>query len=230
MKQSEFDRFADEYRTLHAANTRVSGEPPEFFAEYKVRDVAQIVQMGSCTVERILDFGAGIGTSVPHFRRAFPDAHLTCVDVSEKSLELGSERFPAAAEFRYFDGKTLPFPEGRFDLVFVACVFHHIDPDEHAALISELYRVLRIDGIIAVFEHNPLNPLTVRAVKSCAFDENAILIPAQQMKARVGEAGFRDPRIRFRLFIPGALRRLRPVERYLQWCPLGAQYSVIGRK
>ena len=42
MDDAEFDRFADDYRSLHAANIRASGETPEFFAEYKVRDVARI--------------------------------------------------------------------------------------------------------------------------------------------------------------------------------------------
>ena len=98
------------------------------------------------------------------------------------------------------------------------------------ALLRELHRVLRSGGMVAVFEHNPLNPVTVRAVNTCPFDENAILIPPWRMKASVEEAGFQDARIRFRLFVPGALRRLRPIEAALYWCPLGAQYSVMAAK
>lgn len=230
MEQAEFDKFADEYHALHAANTRVAGETPEFFAEYKVRDVSQVARVTGSRIARVLDFGAGVGTSVPYFRRHFPDARLTCVDVSEKSLAVGSARYPVDAEFRSFDGKSLPFPDGTFDLAFVACVFHHVAPQEHVPLLRELYRVLRAGGIVALFEHNPLNPVTVRAVNTCPFDENAILIAPWRMKERVKEAGFRDPRIRFRLFVPGALRRLRPIEAALYWCPLGAQYSVMGVK
>jgi len=91
--QAEFDKFAEEYRALHAANVRVSGESPEFFAEYKVRDVFAVTQAAGSSVARILDFGSGVGTSVPYFRRYFPNARLTCVDVSEKSLAVGSARF-----------------------------------------------------------------------------------------------------------------------------------------
>ncbi len=40
MEQSEFDKFADEYRSLHAANIAVSGEGPDYFAEYKIKDLA----------------------------------------------------------------------------------------------------------------------------------------------------------------------------------------------
>ena len=41
LDEAEFDKFADEYRAIHAHNIRLSGEAPEFFAEYKVRDLAR---------------------------------------------------------------------------------------------------------------------------------------------------------------------------------------------
>jgi hypothetical protein len=40
MDEAEFDKFADEYRSMHAANIRLSGEDPEYFAEYKIADIA----------------------------------------------------------------------------------------------------------------------------------------------------------------------------------------------
>ncbi|WP_429292339.1 hypothetical protein [Paraburkholderia sp. CI3] len=41
MDKAEFDSFADEYLSLHARNIAASGEGPEFFAEYKIRDIAE---------------------------------------------------------------------------------------------------------------------------------------------------------------------------------------------
>ena len=38
--QAEFDRFAADYRALHARNIALSGEAPEYFAVYKMRDFA----------------------------------------------------------------------------------------------------------------------------------------------------------------------------------------------
>ena len=35
MNSSEFDKFAEEYGSLHRANIAASGEPPEYFAEYR---------------------------------------------------------------------------------------------------------------------------------------------------------------------------------------------------
>ena len=34
----------------------------------------------------------------------------------------------------------------------------------------------------------------------------------------------------YRLFFPNILAALRPIERYLAWLPLGAQYYVVSKK
>ena len=232
MDKAEFDKFADEYRAIHVTNIAISGETPDYFAEYKVRDVAQLFEQAEFapSVPRILDFGAGIGTSVPFFRKYFPEASLTCVDVSTKCLELGEGRFHGEAKFVVFDGKVLPFDDESFDIVFAACVFHHIEHDEHVALLREMLRVLAHGGMAVVFEHNPLNPLTVHVVNTCPFDENARLIGASSLKKRFVSAGFLQPNHRYRIFFPHALRMLRQLELAMTWLPLGAQYYVYARK
>ena len=233
MDKAEFDKFADEYRSLHAANIAISGESPDYFSEYKIRDMAAeyFAQRGGATdAPAVLDFGAGIGTSVPFVRKYLPRARLTCLDVSTKSLEVGRGRFPGQATFLHFDGARIPFPDASFDVAFAACVFHHIDHAEHVALLREFYRILVPNGIAFVFEHNPYNPLTVHAVNTCPFDENAHLIPAAAMRRCNDVAGFSRAQIRYRVFFPRALRALRPLERWMTWCPLGAQYYVLALK
>jgi SAM-dependent methyltransferase len=230
MQPAEFDRFADEYRALHASNIRLSGEAPEFFAAYKIRDVAEVVRDGREVSPRILDFGAGVGNSVPYFGAEFASPRLVCVDVSHRSLLVGRQRFLEQAAFVQFDGHRLPFADGAFDVVFAGCVFHHIPHDEHVPILRELRRVLRPAGLLFVFEHNPRNPLTVHAVRTCPFDENARLISGPAMRRRLRDAGLTDVVLRYRIFFPGPLSGLRPLERYLTRVGLGAQYYVLGRK
>src|SRR5437773_835632 len=136
MQQREFDKFADEYRSLHAANIRISGESPQYFAEYKVLDASRALAARGNHDRRILDFGAGAGASVPYFRRSLPDASLTCLDVSEKCLDIGRSRFPGQAEFRQIDGTTIPFEPETFDVVFAACVLHHVVACEQVPLLG----------------------------------------------------------------------------------------------
>jgi SAM-dependent methyltransferase len=232
LDEAEFDKFAAEYRALHAANIRVSGEDPEYFAEYKIVDLKRELEAsgGNATTPVVLDFGAGVGYSVPFLRKHMPGARITCLDVSRKSLDIGAAKHGNTAEFRHFDGARIPYADGTFDAALASCVFHHIPHDEHVALLAEIRRVLKPGGVLTIFEHNPLNPLTRHAVNTCVFDEHAQLMVAPTLRARVGAAGFSSPRVAYRLFVPGWLRPLRPIERWLTWLPLGAQYYVVAAK
>ena len=230
MDEVEFDKFADEYRAMHAANIRLSGETPEYFAEYKIVDIAAELARDGLAPRKALDFGAGVGYSVPFFARHLPAVRVTCLDVSRKSLDVGAAQHGGAAEFAHFDGRRIPFDDGTFDVALASCVFHHIPHDEHVALLAEIRRVLGSQGRLFIFEHNPLNPLTRHAVNTCEFDEHAQLIRAPTMRRRVRDAGFADAAIRYRIFFPHALRGLRPLEARMTWLPLGAQYYVVARK
>lgn len=229
MDPAEFDRFADEYQAVHARNIAASGETPEFFAEYKVADVRRRLDRAGLEVSSILDFGTGVGNSIPHLRRFFPGASLAGGDVSRRSLEVAERRFPGQARFVALEGDALPFQAGSFDLLFSACVFHHIPPAEHVRWLSELRRVARPGALLAVFEHNPWNPLTVRAVEACPFDEHAALVSAPKLRRRVSRADWAEVSAQYRIFFPRALAVLRPLERVLTSLPLGAQYVVYAR-
>jgi ubiquinone/menaquinone biosynthesis C-methylase UbiE len=231
MDRSEFDKFADEYRALLESNIKSSGESPEFFFEYKIIDISKLAKSSAIRKNAaILDFGAGIGNSIPYVAKHLPTSALTCADVSVRSLDVARERFGEQARYVAFDGKTLPFEEGTFDIVFAACVFHHIPHGEHPALLREIRRVLRAGGMAVIFEHNPNNPLTVRAVNTCPFDENAVLIKADTLRGCMKAAGFNKPHIKYRIFFPAFAKALRPLESWMTWIPLGAQYYVVGTK
>jgi len=231
MEKAEFDQFAAEYLAQHAANIRASGESPEFFARYKVEDACREVRARGVPVARILDFGSGIGNSVPFFMAAFPGAELTCADVSTRCLELSQHRFPEV-EVRYVElaGDALPFPDEHFDLAFSACVFHHIQPEEHGRWLAELRRVTARNGVLMLFEHNPYNFLTVSAVRHCPFDANARLVDAPTLRRRLHACGWDGIRVAYRIFFPHRLAFARPVERLLRWLPLGAQYVVSATR
>ena len=231
MKGSEFDRFASRYRAMHEANIAVTGEAPEYFADYKMRDFARLIaESGLPDDGHFLDFGSGIGASVEPFVSHLPKARLTCADVSEESLEMARSVYRETADYVVIqeDGR-LPMADASVDGAFACCVFHHIEPQNHRASLMELYRVLKPGGLLMIYEHNPMNPLTVRAVDTCPLDENAILIKAPAMLDRCMAAGFSKPRREYRVFFPAALKALRPAENWLRWLPLGAQYFVAVR-
>lgn len=231
MRPPEFDQFADEYEALQRAGLGASGEEPEYFAEYKLREIRRELARACAgrapRVSQALDFGCGVGTSIGWFRRYFGQAPLLGLDVSARSLDIARQRHPGE-HLALFDGERIPLADGAVDLAYAMCVFHHIPAHQHLAVLRELHRVLRPGGRLFVFEHNPLNPLTVRVVNNCPFDENAVLIHAGVLRARLREAGFARAQAQYRVFFPRALRALRPLESRLGWLPLGAQYFTCG--
>ncbi|MDQ7978070.1 class I SAM-dependent methyltransferase [Paraburkholderia sp. SARCC-3016] len=227
--QAEFDSLADEYRHVHEKNIAVTGESPEYFSEYKIADLAQSVNDRACQKLRILDFGSGIGNSIPYFRKYFPDSELTCADVSARSIEIAQSRFPGAENYVKID-EVIPLPTNSYDIIFSACVFHHIPHDQHTYWLGELSRIAKSNGTLAIYEHNPLNPLTVRAVNTCPLDVNAKLIVAKQMKSTILQSGWRQAEVAYKVFFPSMLARMRGLERRLEWLAFGAQYRVLARR
>jgi len=226
---AEFDKFAEEYLATHATNIRISGEEPDYFARAKIDEVGRRwAALKSAEPDAILDFGAGIGNTLPFLAKRFPGAAITGVDVSEKSLAIAERRFPGLATLVRYDGGEIPLAPNSFDLIFSACVFHHIEAGEHTRLFGQLKSLLKPGGVMVVFEHNPVNPVTRYIVATCPFDENAVLIPAAQLKARQRQAGFGDVRVTYTGFFPGALKALRPLEPLMGALPVGAQYYTLA--
>lgn len=227
--RAEFDALADEYRVVHKDNISITGEAPEYFSEYKIADLSRAATHLKLRSTNILDFGSGIGNSLPYFRKYFPGSDVVCADVSERSIEIAQTRFPGVEKYLLIDG-TVPLPDSSQDIVFSACVFHHIPHEEHLHWLGELLRVTKPGGILAIYEHNPLNPLTLRAVNTCPLDVNAHLIRGNVMARRTKAAGWSAADVAYKVFFPSALSALRPMEDRLEWLPLGAQYRMIARK
>lgn len=226
--RAEFDSLADEYYDQHQANVAITGERPEYFAEYKIADLASLASKKNLLSANVLDFGSGIGNSIPFFRKYFGRSQLTCGDVSSRSIEVAQTRFPGEEHYVLI-GDEIPLPTHSQDIVFSACVFHHIPHDQHQHWLSEIRRVTRPGGLLAIYEHNPLNPLTLKAVNTCPLDVNAHLIRAGVMRKRALEAGWVEAAADYKLFFPSMLKSLRPLEDHLGWLALGAQYRMTAR-
>lgn len=236
MDEQEFDKFAEEYKSLHTQNIQITGENPEYFAAYKIKELSSLCRqiapnfLNLDDAPSILDFGCGVGAAIQQMLEYLPHAKIIGTDVSQKSLEIARDLYGDKASFLHYNGTSLPFKSDSLDIVFTACVFHHIPPKERAQQLKEIHRVLKPGGLFINFEHNPWNPLTLRAVNTCPFDENAELLSAPSLKKLFNENLFKQANVRYTLFFPRVLAKLRFLEPFLRWLPLGAQYYVWATK
>jgi len=150
------------------------------------------------------------------------------VDVSAACIERARADHPGAS-YDVYDGAQLPLEDGRFDVVFTACVMHHVPPSDWPAFAAELKRVTRPGGLVCVIEHNPLNPATRLSVMRCPFDEDAVLLRRSRTEALLRQAGLSDIASRFFVFVPSTRPWALKLERSLAGLPLGAQYAAFGR-
>lgn len=217
----KFDEYADSYAKLHQASVATSGEPIEYFALYKV---ACLERLGAPKDEPLLDFGCGIGNLTEPLAQRFGKVHG--YDPSAKSLEVARSRAPSAELHAEVDA----IPDSTFATAVLSGVLHHVPPRERLALVGDVWRKLKPGGRLFVFEHNPLNPLTRKAVADCPFDDDAILLWPWEVARLLSDAGLSSVAREYIVFFPRALSFLRPLEPMLKRVVLGAQTLTIGSK
>jgi SAM-dependent methyltransferase len=220
VERVDFDQYAGQYESILAAQTNFFDGDSNYFARYKIELAQQLVG----NVGTVLDFGCGIGRSMPHLREVFPKADIVGCDPSNESLAMAREQNPSC---RFVSMDELG-EDTKFDLVIASCVFHHIPPQDRQMAIRYCYSRLKEGGHFIIFEHNPINPVTRHLVKNCPFDADAVLLSMRETVDRMRNAHLNVDESSYCLFFPQQLAALRPFEKYLRWLPMGGQYFVCA--
>jgi ubiquinone/menaquinone biosynthesis C-methylase UbiE len=225
---AEFDSYSRSYDAEVNRALSFSGLDVDFFTRVKADYLLDILakEQGSTTGAALIDIGCGVGNY--HQLIAGKVQRLVGVDVSSSCLATAKERNPHV-EYAHFDGQNLPFPNASFDLAFAICVFHHVPVAARAALVLDIRRVLKPGGIFVIFEHNPLNPLTMRVVNRCEFDRDAVLLRSGECETLMKSAGFSKSETKFILTVPAAGKWMRRLDRLFAPLPFGAQYYTEGK-
>lgn len=221
---TNFDQFAGNYENILKNQLAFFESDRDYFSSYKVNLIGEFSTFSLVT--SVLDFGCGVGLSLPFLARAFPEATVYATDLSEGSLDKVVKNYPFARCL-----KNEGLDEYRFNLIFVSCVLHHVESCARVGLIKRLINLLSLNGLLFIFEHNPLNPLTRKIVSNCPFDDGVELLRYRETRLLIEQNESLD----FLggghcLFFPYALKLFRPLEKWLRWLPLGGQYFVVGKK
>ena len=220
----QFDQFAGNYQQVLDRAVAASGEGSAYFAEYKAQYLARTLQKASFT--RVLDYGCGVGLLSRFLHQHLQPERLDGFDISQDSI---AQIDPSLTRDGTFTSDPARLTND-YTLIVIANVLHHVNQRDRSAVVKNLSRRLANGGMLAIFEHNPANPLTRRTVDRCPFDKDVVLLPPAETLGIATAAGLKLIRRDYIVFLPHALAALRFLEPSLAWIPLGAQYVVLGEK
>jgi len=222
----DFDNYAGRYENVLEKQLDFFGEENSYFAEYKVELVKDTLTQPP---KKILEFGCGIGRNLKFFSKYFPDAEIYGADISAKSIEIAKSENPGV-KFFLLNDEEIKNHSGKFDLVFISCVFHHIAPSLRTKSMKTIYSMMENEGSAYIFEHNPYNPVTRHIVNTCEWDTDAILLNMKESVELMEKSGLKVTERNYTLFFPAALKFMRFTENFLKKIPMGGQYYVKAVK
>lgn len=231
----EFDQHKETYRSDIDNAVSFSGQSHDFFTRVKAEYLVELLQglkkaQGAPDAKPldVLDIGCGHGHIHPYLVQSAVRMNLSAIDVAATVIEEARLMNPAV-NYRSYEGERLPYDDASFDAAYTIAVMHHVPPAQWPAFLKEMHRVVRPGGLIAIFEHNPINPLTQWIVRTCPIDDNAVLLGSRRLSKLASQANLVDVESRYILFTPLDGPRYRAFDKMIGWLPLGAQYYVSAR-
>jgi SAM-dependent methyltransferase len=158
------------------------------------RKLAEQADLGSA--QRVLEIGCGTGNLSLLVKRTHPHLEVTGLDPDQKALARARRKARGAGLALKLDrgfADQLPYPDGSFDRVLSALMFHHLDPDARVASLREVLRVLRPEGTLHLMDFggdsHHLHGLARLARRSHTLKDNW----DDRIPALLADAGFSEP-------------------------------------
>lgn len=103
---------------------------------------------------KILEIGSGTGSLTKALSLAFPQAQITCLDLSPHYLKKARRQFKGSNMINFIQGfgENLPFKDGCFDAVVSCYLFHELPEDIREQVIFEKWRVLKNHGFLGIVD------------------------------------------------------------------------------
>ena len=115
------------------------------------REIGRLVDEGATHAPRVLDLGAGTGSTSQAVLAARGEARLVLFDENPGMLAAAKAVLPDAnIESVVVADLSDALPAGPFDVVVSALAIHHLDGDEKRALFTEIHDRLRAGGRFAM--------------------------------------------------------------------------------
>ncbi|MDR0605521.1 MAG: class I SAM-dependent methyltransferase [Bacteroidales bacterium] len=226
---AEFDLMSENLDELVKKGLGIFAVYRDSILSYKLDYIKHIVNK---IPSSILDYGCGSGLYTSYMKNYFQSAKIYGCDVSNKSIEVAKANHPDCEFITISEVNDLNVYKDKIDCIFINCVMHHIEPEEHSKWLTGLYNTMKSGSYLIIFEMNMLNPLVRWFVKRTPIDDNATMLKAlyckKLIKSIFGEDG--EIKLRYTYLFPWRNKFFTKIEYLFSRLPLGAQYYVAVKK
>ena len=201
----------------------------DYFLKLKCNLITKIIKKHFLHKPQIADFGCGTGEAIV-ILSPFVD-FCVGIDSSPMMIQFAKKKSIPNADFFLCDCRKSSLARNVVDLVFSMTLFHHVEGFFNKIhILKEMMRVAKPNGLILIFEHNPLNPITRLIFQREPLDREARMVSPLYMKKLCKYAEYKQFSISYLAYFPKQLAMLSRSEFLLERLPFGGQYVVIAQK
>jgi tRNA (cmo5U34)-methyltransferase len=97
---------------------------------------------------KIVDLGCGTGNLSRKLISAYPNAHITCIDMADNMLKMAKAKLKGNPNIDFWQGDIRDFNYRRkYDAILASMVLHHVEGKDKPRFYRKLYNALSKGGV-----------------------------------------------------------------------------------
>lgn len=228
-QKSYFDQFSKGYSGgIENPVKKFFGKNLESYLKVKVDWLLESIGVNS-KKNKLLDYGCGAGHFIKLLNKSGYKGIIKGCDISGGMIKEAKKtcNFLKKGDLYHVD-QAYKWAKNEFNNVVLCCVLHHVKKENISLILKKTKSLLKTNGSLHIFEHNPFNPLTQYIVRTTKIDKNAELVSMRSLKKMLYKTGFKNIQHSFILVFPPIFRCAitKKIEKKLSKLPIGAQYMI----